>query len=264
MRLFQEEIGFPEIYWNGIQGDHYIMVMEYLGSNIDLLFKYCGNKFSPKTHLMIARQIVFYKDQIIKKMARIETLHRIGFIHRDIKPANFLIGLLDNASTIYAIDFGLVKPYMDPRTQKHIPYKTRQLVIGTARYSTINMHLGIEASRRDDLIGLMYTLCFFACGSLPWQGMKAENSNAKHEMILKVKSECKPEILCKGLSDWYLKLFNLIAKLTFEQEPDYRKYNKILDREFRKINQIEDDIFDWSIISFVFLLTNYQKRKMQY
>jgi serine/threonine protein kinase len=45
-----------------------------------------------------------------------ESMHNRGFIHRDIKSDNFLIGLKENISKIYAIDFGLSKRYLHPKT----------------------------------------------------------------------------------------------------------------------------------------------------
>ena len=77
---------------------------------------------------------------------RIEYIHSKNFIHRDVKPDNFLMGLGKKGNLVYIIDFGLAKKYRDARTHQHIPYRENKNLTGTARYASINTHLGIGRS----------------------------------------------------------------------------------------------------------------------
>ena len=92
---------------------------------------------------------------------RIEFIHSRGYIHRDIKPDNFLMGRHLHEGEVYLIDFGFAKRYIDINSGKHIPRTNGNHLIGTAKYISINTHLGIEQSRRDDIESLGYIFVYF-------------------------------------------------------------------------------------------------------
>ena len=112
--------------------------MENLGQDLYELFEQHGKQFSTKTVLMLAEQF----------LDRIEYLHERGYIHRDIKPENFLMGLGESKDTVYLADFGLALKNDEVYNEKPCE---KPGFAGTLRYASINTHLGISQSRRDDM-----------------------------------------------------------------------------------------------------------------
>lgn len=232
-------VGVPGVRWYGVEGDYNVMVIDLLGKSLEDLFNDCGRRFNLKTVLMLADQL----------LCRLEIIHTKCYIHRDIKPDNFLMGRGSRRHVAYVIDFGLAKLYRDPRTHRHIPYREGKNLTGTARYASINTHMGIEQSRRDDLESLGYVLMYFLRGSLPWQGLKANTKKQKYERILERKISTSTEMLCKGFPAEFRSYFEHVRSLRFDDRPDY-DYLKRLFRElfFRKGFEY-DNLFDWEILN---------------
>ena len=155
-RILQGGEGIPCIYYYGVEGEYNVMVIELLGPTLEDLLNICNKRFTLKTVLMLADQMI----------SRIEYLHTKNFLHRDVKPDNFLTGLGKKASSVFLIDFGLSKKYID-KTKNHIPFREGKSLTGTVRYTSINTHLGLEQSRRDDIEGLGYVFIYFLRGNLP-------------------------------------------------------------------------------------------------
>jgi serine/threonine protein kinase len=234
--------GIPTIYYSAMEGDWNVMVMEVLGPSLEDLFSgVCNRKFSLKSILMLADQMIY----------RAETLHSRHFISRDIKPDNFLMGLGTKSAILYMIDLGLSKKFRDQRTHQHIPYKENKNLTGTARYASINAHVGIEQSRRDDMESIGYVLMYFFRGALPWQGLKAANKIEKYQRIMEKKMQTSVELLCKGAPAEFSTYLSYCRTLRFEDKPDYGYLRRLFkDLAAKESIDLNDGIFDWSGANF--------------
>ncbi|KAH8293963.1 hypothetical protein KR054_007021 [Drosophila jambulina] len=239
-KTMQGGIGIPRIIWCGSEGDYNVMVMELLGPSLEDLFNFCSRRFSLKTVLLLADQMI----------SRIDYIHSRDFIHRDIKPDNFLMGLGKKGNLVYIIDFGLAKKFRDARSLKHIPYRENKNLTGTARYASINTHLGIEQSRRDDLESLGYVLMYFNLGALPWQGLKAANKRQKYERISEKKLSTSIVVLCKGFPSEFVNYLNFCRQMHFDQRPDYCHLRKLFRNLFHRLGFTYDYVFDWNLLKF--------------
>lgn len=240
-KILQGGVGIPHIRWYGQEKEYNVLVMDLLGPSLEDLFNFCSRRFSMKTVLMLADQMI----------GRIEYVHTKNFIHRDIKPDNFLMGIGRHCNKVFLIDFGLAKKYRDNRTRQHIAYREDKNLTGTARYASVNAHLGIEQSRRDDLESLGYVLMYFNRGTLPWQGLKtpkAATKKQKYEKISEKKMATPVEILCKGYPAEFAMYLNYCRGLRFEEAPDYMYLRQLFRILFRTLNHQYDYVFDWTIL----------------
>ena len=146
------------------------------------------------------------------------------------------------------IDFGLAKRFRDPRTHQHIPYRDDKKLTGTARYTSVGTHLGVEQSRRDDLEGLGYTLIYLAKGGLPWQGIKGNSLKERYNRILEKKMAIPIFKLCEGLPDEFTKFMNYCSSLGFEDKPDYLNMRKCFINLFVKKGYKNNFKFDWDTV----------------
>lgn len=233
--------GIPTMHYFGAVGQYNALVMDLLGPSLEDLFNYCSRRFSLKSVLMLA-------DQMIQ---RIEYVHYKHFLHRDIKPDNFVMGLGEHARHCYLIDFGLAKRYRDPRTLFHISYRENKSLTGTARYASLNTHLGVEQSRRDDLESLGYVLLYFLRGSLPWQGLRAANKEDKYAKILLKKRTTPCDVLCRGFPPEFALYFNYVRSLQFDERPDYGYLRRILRAVNARNRFRADDLYDWALLKAV-------------
>ena len=204
--LFHEYIETPE--WN-------LLIMQLLGKSI-------GNIFEENNKIIDVGSVMKFAVTIIRHL---ETIHNNGFIHRDIKPDNCMFGLDDKNNELYLMDFGLSKKWyvIDNETGvgKHIDYKSDRSLIGTARYASIHVHMGIEASRRDDMESVGYMIVYLVKGSLVWQGLKKKTEKGQTDKICDKKIMTDLKVLCSGLPSCFQDYINYTRNLEFTDKPDY-------------------------------------------
>ena len=222
LRYLSGGIGIPKVYSFGKvsnEDNSYYLVQQLLGNNLTQELIKFKNKFPKQLYINLGIQMI----------SRIEFLHSKGFIHCDLKPENFVIYLDNNNIIVDLIDFGLAEPYINLKSKEHIKDKEKKGHKGNMDYCSINSHLQLTLSRRDDIESLAYCLIFLWEGKLPWSKRYSKTYN--NETIYNSKMEFSSygyemNNIPKNLK----KFLDYSLTLKFDENPNY-KYLKQLIKE---------------------------------
>jgi len=229
------KLGMCRLRWFGLDGSEMILVFELLGASLEELFSHCGQKFSLKTTLMIADQMV----------SRIEMVHNHSYIHRDIKPGNFRMGIGAKENVLHILNFSLAKRYKLLNCDSHIRCLPRNSLSGSPRFKSYNAHTK-EQSRRDDLESVGYILLHFQGKALPWQGLKCHSGKQKLECIAERKRTTKLEELCRDVHPIFYHMLKHCRELKFREKPDYSFIRQSFRKIFLQLKYEYDNEFDWT------------------
>jgi casein kinase 1 len=213
----------PSIYWYGIHENNPCLIITLYECS---LFDY-----------MKHRQITVEKMNILmlKTIDIIEHIHRFFVLHRDIKPANFMI----KDGDIFLIDFGLSTFYLNENGE-HYPNKQNNTIIGTPKFVSINIHMGHQYSRRDDLISLGYMYVYMILGDAIWfsdiykhNNMDDINKTSKkiididHPMNVLLKHNKSYDVFSKYIQETTPKTQTQTQTQTHEENP-YEQINQYI------------------------------------
>ena len=230
-RVPLQECMWPQVYDVGKSGDKLYMVMDYLGTCIDTIFKKNSCQFEPCTVAFIANRLI----------SLLRTFHNKGYLHRDLKPQN-IVATSGKFPEIHLIDYGLVKPYLNTTKTQHCPLEYKNGLKGTLRYVSIASHLGVGQSRRDDMQSLGYILVYLCKGSLPWQHLNRLKTKAEdYQHVLRYKMATPVEVLVRDIKPVELQKALLsylltVNSLTFTQVPPYDYLLSLFDPSVKKFD----------------------------
>ena len=214
---------FPQLKWFGTNKEINYLVIDLLGDSIKNRIN-IYKSFCLKNVLLLGIQMINH----------IRILHENFLLHRDIKPDNFLFGLKEFSNRLYLIDLGLCKRYNF--NGNHIVKKNINYLIGSPNFVSINIHQGIEPSRRDDLESCIYIISYMVLGNLEW--FQCMDLNKVYGLKIAF-------INCSILPTFIKEMLIYIRSISFEESPNYNYLINILKFTLHSNNFKDDNILEW-------------------
>ena len=157
------------------------------------------------------------------------------------------MGIGEHADRVYLIDFGLATAYRAATTHAHMPCVEHNPLTGSAPYSSINTHLGLTQSRRDDLESLAYVLIYFLCGSLPWHRPNS-STHRTPKWILAKKTTGSSGALLAGYPNEFKTFLDYARSLDFKEKPDYTYLRNLFANLLTREELQNNCEYDWDLV----------------
>lgn len=212
--------GIPKLRNYGVEDNYNYIVIDFLGDSLDDIKTTCSEHIELSIVLNIGIQLI----NIIEK------LHNIGIIHRDLKPENILLGLEKEKKSIYLIDFGISRFYINSKGC-HIPYVDNKKYMGNIIFMSLNVSNGIEPTRRDDMESIGYILIYILTGYLPWNSIddtdKTITKLLRNQYIVNMKREMTLDKVCENSPIEFKIYLEYCRKLKYDETPNYNYLKNI-------------------------------------
>ena len=212
----------PPVYLFGKIQNSYCLVIPFYQVN---LYEYITKKNITLRNLNI----------ILWKLLEIfESIHKKFVVHRDIKPQNFMV----QNGEIILIDFGLATFFVNEDCTLHLNNEESTTIIGTPKYTSINIHKGSKYSRRDDLISLGYLYLYLLKQNCLWEP-NFINSHQQHFDIIDImhphnqnrmnNKELKTLLnICSiNHTEPIANYLHICYQLKYEEKPDYETLKEL-------------------------------------
>ncbi|KAF8517485.1 kinase-like domain-containing protein [Gautieria morchelliformis] len=189
------------------------LVLDLLGCDLQSMRKQCG---------VLATRLI----------PTIRYIHSKNFVHRDIKPGNMLLGPKGCETSVYIVEFGISRQYRNPRNSVHMPFLDGKPLVGTVRYASLNTHVGIAQTRRDDIECLAYAL-IDGLRDLPWGHITAGTPRQFQDRVREKKRSWTPERLCAFIDDLKHHGYSPDTSLDWSEPSDTKDLAPLLTEQAR-------------------------------
>jgi serine/threonine protein kinase len=201
-------VQIPELYYYGTQQPYYYLIMTYYP------------EYSLDKYELEADDI---HEWWIQSCCILRAVHDQGIIHRDIKPSHFMKSMKGNDVQWNLIDFGLATTYLDDQ-HEHVKESQNTNLIGSPNWISLYIHQGIQPSRRDDYISIVYILIDLYLQmegkNLPWLDVDINRIyDYKHWDCLKQNTIVSPSLFEE--KEFIDKLIFVCERLQYGEKPPY-------------------------------------------
>ncbi|TKR82978.1 hypothetical protein L596_016642 [Steinernema carpocapsae] len=229
---------FLKMIDRGKKEKFFFIVMTLVGDSLlDLKRQRPGGVFSPATGIKVARQ----------SLEAIGELHDCGFIHRDIKPGNYAVGRPQNHRTIFILDFGIARRFVNLSGEVKAP-RVKVHFKGTVRYAPLSCHKAKESGPKDDCEAWLYMMVDL-CNpdGVLWRKAldRAQTLQLKEESRTpKGKEKLFKEM---ALEEWS-SILSYVDKLGYQDKVDYAYLYGMLDEGAKAMKVDLAAPYDWDTV----------------